>query len=208
MNISLLKGILITVALATSLCGSVLAQRIAGLQPGDSEITLEKLGSKPVVVDIQGIFKISKFNIDGNDLSVTVNTTSKKIVYVELDWIHSPKTGLGGFDFGMTLEQIRQRNGSNGYSYTTTAMNRAGDQLITFNAYTLTKPKGVVAVFVTVLNIPELQKQLGNKKPSDGVMGKNFKLDAVILAEETYLDELWGREKIYDPKNTPIILSN
>ena len=33
---------------------------------------------------------------------------------------------------------------------------------------------------------------------------KFFKLQAIILAEEAYLDELWGEEKIYDKNSKPI----
>ena len=49
----------------------------------------------------------------------------------------------------------------------------------------------------------EWLRQLCLEAGADDV-AKNLMLDAVILAEETYLDGIWGKEKIYDREAKPI----
>ena len=79
-------------------------------------------------------------------------------------------------------------------------MNRTEDQLITFNAYEIKGKPHLIAVFVTSLSIPEAKSQMSD--PTQ--VAKFFKLQAIILAEEAYLDEIWGEEKIYDKDSKPI----
>jgi hypothetical protein len=64
-----------------------------------------------------------------------------------------------------------------------------------------------VAVFVTALNTAELRRRRNNKEPGADDMAKNLTLDAIILAEETYLDGIWGEEKIYDKESKPIVFA-
>lgn len=131
-----------------------------------------------------------------------------RIVYLECDWNRNAEgvaTDFPGFKFGVTtLEEIRIANGSNGFSYKRNAMNTAGGELFTFNAYSIKDKPGLIAVFVTALNIAELRKLRDNKEPGAEDVAKNLRLDAVILAEETYLDGIWGKEKVYDKQSKPI----
>jgi hypothetical protein len=83
-------------------------------------------------------------------------------------------------------------------------MNTANGALFTFNAYSIKDKPGLVAVFVTALNVAELRRRRANKEPGADDVAKNLTLDAVILAEETYLDEIWGKEKIYDKEAKPV----
>jgi len=146
--------------------------------------------------------------VDGNELSVTYDGSSQRIAYVECDWNRnggSTEVEFHGFKFGTTtLQQLRDANGSNGFSYKSNAMNTAGGELFTFNAYAVNGKPGLVAVFVTVLNIGELRRKRANREPGSDDVAMNLKLDAIILAEETYLDGIWGKEKVYDKDAKPI----
>jgi hypothetical protein len=57
---------------------------------------------------------------------------------------------------------------------------------------------------VTALKISELRRRRDDKEPGADDVAKNLTLDAVIIAEESYLDEIWGKEKIYDPNVKPM----
>lgn len=144
-----------------------------------------------------------KFTLaNGNELSVTYDDSANRIVYLECDWNRnsdSAKSDFPGFIFGTTtLEEIRRTNGSNGFSYKSNAMFTSGAELVTFNDYPIKEKPGLVAVFVTVLNIAEFQKRRDRHEVGADSIARNLKLDAVIIAEEAYLDRLWGNEKIYD----------
>jgi hypothetical protein len=114
-----------------------------------------------------------------------------------------------GFKFGITaLGDIRKANGSNGFSYQSRAMNKTEGELFTFNAYSIKNKQGLVAVFVTTIDTLKLREKLGIKKPTHEDIDQNFKLDALILAEESYLDRMWGKQKIYDKESKPITWGN
>ena len=83
-------------------------------------------------------------------------------------------------------------------------MNESGGELFTFNAYRIKEKPGLVVVFVTALNIAELRRRRDKKEPGAEDVAKNLKLDAVILAEEPYLDGIWGTEKVFDKEPKPI----
>jgi hypothetical protein len=200
----------VALALALTLLASIsFAQSMVGIHVGEPASVLEKLNLKPTARARMPSMETLKYKlINGNELSVTHETPAGRIVYLECDWSRNPDSGttdFPGFEFGTTtLEKIRATNGSNGFSYKSNAMNRVGGELVTFNAYGIKDKPGLVAVFVTILNIVELRKRRDNKEPGADDVARNLKLDAVILAEETYLDELWGKEKIYDKEAKPI----
>jgi hypothetical protein len=185
------------------------AQDIAGIHVGDSPNVLQKLGLKPIATEDQDPKKTVKYKLaSSNELSVTYDSRANRIVYIESDWSEDTKaaeTDFPGFKFGSTtLEDIRRTNGSNGFSYQGMAMNRTEDGLVAFNAYKIKDKLGLIVVFVTTLNAVDLRRQIGNRDPIAEDVSKNLKLDALILANENYLDEIWGKEKIYDKENKPI----
>jgi hypothetical protein len=196
--------------LALTLLASIsFAQSLAGIHLGEPASVLDKLNLKPTARDRIGSMDTVKYKlVNGNELSVTYKSPAGRIVYLECDWNRNPEsvaTDFPGFKFGITtLEKIRIANGSNGFSYKSNAMNTAGGELFTFNAYSIKGKPGLVTVFVTALNIAELRRRRDNKEPGADDVAKNFTLDAVILAEEAYLDEIWGKEKIYDKEAKPM----
>ena len=194
----------------TTLASSSFAQSISGIHVGEPANVLEKLNLKPTARDRMGSMDTVKYKLaNGNELSVTYESPQGRIVYLECDWGKNPEsaiTDFPGFKFGITtLEKIRAANGSNGFSYKSNAMNSAGDQLFTFNAYNIEGKPGQVVVFVTALNMADLQKRRDNKEPGADSMAKNLTLDAIVLAKESYLDGIWGKEKIYDKEAKPIV---
>jgi hypothetical protein len=188
-------GILLVLSVATS----AHAQSLAGVKLGAAPITLETLPMKPTVREGNGVEKVTKFKLpNGNNLSVTYDSKANKIRYIELDWNNTPQatnTGVGELFFGQTtLNDIRKRNGSNGFAWKRVVMHQRGEQMIMFNAYEVRNKPGAIVVFVTLINIPEYKASpLGDER-----LGSLARLNAIILASEDYLDEIWGAEKVYD----------
>jgi hypothetical protein len=185
------------------------AQEIAGIHVGESVSALDTLNLKPTAKTKIGSMETVKYTLaSGNELSVTYDGPTNRIVYLECDWnrnSNSATRDLPEFIFGTTtLDEIRRTNGSNGFSYKSNAMFRADPELVTFNDYHIENEPGLVVAFVTVLNIPEFQERKGSHELDADSIAKNLKLDAVIIAEESYLDRLWGNEKVYDKRAKPI----
>jgi hypothetical protein len=199
------RFLLLPLALGLSIT-DVRAQSLAGIKLGGNAATvLEKITLEPIAREGQGGIKIVKYRqVNGNELSVTYNNRSNRILYIENDWCLKPEgaiTDVPSFEFGVTtLEEIRRINGSNGFSWSRTAMNKTADQIIAFNAYDIKSKPNQIAVFVTSLSLSEAK----NKLTDPSRVAQFFKLRAIILAEEDYLDEIWGEEKTYDKKSKPI----
>ena len=175
------------------------SQSLNGVRLRASPATLERLKLQTLAREGQGAIKMSKFELpNGNPMSVTYDSSAEKILFVEVDWNNDSsarETGIPKFVFGKTtLEQIREINGSNGFSWRKVAMQRKGDQLIALNAYEIRNKPNSVVVFVTALSIPEFEATSSDTSQ----MPKLFRLQAVILATEQYLDFIWGAEKVYD----------
>lgn len=181
------------------------AQSLQGIQLGAPPSTLETISLKSIAREGLANIKISKFKLaNGNDLSVTYDSKLNKILYIESDWNQSPKghsTGLPSLTFGVTtLNDIRQRNGSNGFAWRQVAVQRSGDQINLFNAYEIQGKPTSIVVFVTVLSIPEYEAAGAERKKVENLA----RLHAIILATESYLDQIWGEEKVYDAASKSI----
>ncbi len=199
----------LVLSLAT-LAPTSLAPAIAGIHVGDRTNALESLHLTPTARETVSSMETLKYQLaNGNELSVTYDSTKNSVVYVECDWGRkalSAETDFPGFKFGVTsLEDIRQTNGSNGFTYRSRGTGESGGELFTFNAYDLKDKPGIVVIFVTSLNIEDSQRRKANKESGTEEVAKNLKLDALILAEEEYLDKIWGKEKTYDKEAKPII---
>ena len=207
------SGIWFVIALIVLILPKASGQSISGIHVGDSRTAVEGLKLKSTAKENQGSTEATKYKLaNGNELSVTLDTQKNRVVYIEVDWNKNPEgaaSDFPGLKFGLsTLEDIRKVDGSNGFSYQTTAMGESNGNLITFNAYRIENKPGIAVVFVTVLNIAELRKKIGNRESTQADVPGNLKLDALILADESYLDEIWGKEKSYDPANKPIKWNN
>src|ERR1700749_2383982 len=143
------------------------AQSLSGIKVGDAPSVLEKIKLEPLSREERGAIKMVKYGLaNGDELSVTYNSRENRIIYIEDDWSLKPEgaaTDIPAFKFGVTtLADIRQINGSNGFSWKSTAMNRTEDQLVTFNAYEIKGKPHQIAVFVTSLSIPEVKSKMSD----------------------------------------------
>lgn len=131
--------------------------------------------------------------VNGNDFSVTVE--NGKVVYLENDWMHGKgiEPLLTNFTFGKTsLKEIRTQFGTNGFTYTQRDAFTTEKDLIQFNCFEFDSPNNEVLVCVTTMPITE--------KVTKENLAEHLKLAAIILADKKYLDEIWGKEKLFDPK--------
>lgn len=177
---------------------------IEGIQIGDTSKVLERLG-QAVAIDKRGDIEFRKYKTaEGNDLSVTLK--KDRVLFIENDWSQDDKSTKAPYDgwvFGKTsLNEVRSRFGSNGFTYEKIAFPKTGAGLVTFNCYELPGNQPTVLVVVTKL-LPKPGITASN-------IGNHFKLDAVIIADPTFLDEIWGNDKKYDPayKQESIAMKN
>ena len=149
---------------------------------------------------------------NSNVLSVTFDSVQDRVRKISLDWGGTSigkSVGISDFSFGeTTLKDIRDTFNSNGFSYAAKVMWVAEEGVVTLNAFELKDTPTIVIVFKTIIS-NEARAAIEKLSAEDQVMGKigqYFKLIGIIVADESYLNEEWGRRKIYDPNSNPIEL--
>ena len=185
---------LLSLALLASFAVDASAQSLGGVSLTKPASSLNALPAA-IAREGKGAIKTHKYQLESGDtLSVTYSSRANRILFVEQDWSGNGPTvsHVGPFKFGLTtLQDIRQLNGSNGLGWTSTAVLRRGGALVCMNAYEIKGRPGSIVVFATQLD--DAKAHMGEKD----VTGKAT-LRAIIVANEGYLDSLWGAEKIYD----------
>ena len=164
-----------------------------GIKINDAELSLDKLKVKVIASDNSGKTLINKYKTEnGNDFSITVK--KRKVVYLENDWLQasSGRTPLiTNFIFGETsLKDIRKAFGTNGFTYTERYFIKTETHLIMFNCFDLDSHNNEVLVVITKISL--------KTKVTDENVAEKLKLDAIILSDSKYLDDLWGKKKLYD----------
>ena len=184
-----------------------------GVKIGTSAQSLQKLNLKQIDRSGSGAIKITKWALpNGNHLSVTYNSETDRIVYMEVDWCKkrsASNTGLAKKRFGITsLSDIRKAFKSNGFTYTNRAFHETPEELVCFNVFELKKTPNIIAVFITSISQEQQNRILVLKSEEEKVdrVSESLKLVAIAVGNEAYLDEIWGAEKIYDPTSRPIKL--
>ena len=159
-----------------------------GIKINDNKSSLQKIKLK-IIARENNVIKYQTKN--GNDFSVT--TKNGKIVFMENDWsqlINGEKTLLTNFLFGKTsLTDIRKYFGTNGFVYKNRSYITTETEIIMFNCFEINSTNNEVLVVITKspLDIEIDENNIGNY----------LKLDAIILSDKNYLEETWGKEKIY-----------
>ena len=186
--------------------GPAMAQSLSTIRVGDSASQLETLGVSAISKQKMGPHTAILFELpDGNYLSATYRNSDGKIVFLESDWGEKQSgsfTDFRSFKFGITsLNDIRQELGHNGMSFVNgpgTNLTAEGD-LVMFNSYEVAGSAVVVTVInkITAKRLIELSKTHGEEK-TDSLIGKEAKLDAVIIADNDYLSGIWGNEVTRD----------
>jgi hypothetical protein len=159
-----------------------------------------------------GSIKMTKFRLDnGNDLSVTYDSVQDRILYVEVDWNQAPSgkgTGISKLKFGETsLKDIRKRYRSNGFTHLKHASCWDDGELVMFNAFELKRTPTIILAFATRLphESESLIKTLSPEKQVE-LISNYLMLESIVVADESYLDEIWGEDKSYDPLSKGIRL--
>jgi hypothetical protein len=136
---------------------------------------------------------------DGNDLSITT-TSGGTTVYIETDWNGlqgGSYSNFPGFYYGRTtLNEIRQKLGSNGFALGDRTVMKAPDgSIVFFNLYEITGNDNVIVSFITSVNANQIRRL---NVPSSET-SSFAKLKSIILGEPEYLRNIWGSQLTYDP---------
>jgi hypothetical protein len=182
-----------------------MAQTLHGLTVGEDLLPALKHMPKTQNFGQVGSYVAIKWTLpNGNGFSATASPATGKIVYLEEDQAAASPSNdlpLSGLVLGAsTLNDIRHRFGSNGMGFASNAETLQGGVLIGINCYELRHAPGVFLVFVTRLSPSD---ETGEPAPSHLITGDGI-LVSVIVAEKTYLQEIWGDQLLTDPHYTPI----
>lgn len=130
---------------------------------------------------------------NGNDFSITCE--KDKVVYMENDWSQNSKgrqSLFSNFLFGQTtLKDIRSRFSTNGFTYTNRNSIKTDTDLIMFNCFEFESKNNEVLVVITKVSLKE--------DVTEENIASTLKLEAIIIADKTYLDGIWGESKVFDP---------
>jgi hypothetical protein len=137
--------------------------------------------------------QMTKFRTEnGNDFSVTID--KGKIVYMENDWLQDAQNRqplFSEFSFGKTtLSDIRSKFGTNGFTYKSRGPFKTNTHLIMFNCFEFDSPNNEILVTITKVAL--------NENLTAENLASKCKLDALIIADKTYLDNTWGKGKVLD----------
>ncbi len=126
------------------------------------------------------------------------------IVYMENDWLFSAegtKPLITDFTFGeSSIADIREEFETNGFTYSNRLYSSTDKHLVTFNCYEFDSDKNEVIVFITGVPIKD------RDKVTEINISERLKLIAIIIADKSYLDQIWGEEKVFDKNYKKIIL--
>ena len=160
-----------------------------GIKINDSRKSLDNLKLEIVGKENEMIKFKTK---NDNDFSVTFD--KDKVVYMENDCLqdaNNRKPLFSDFSFGQTtLKDIRNKFSTNGFTYKTRAAFTTETDLIEFNCFEFDSKNNEVLVTITKVSLSE--------NVTEENVASKLKLDALIIADKTYLDETWGKEKIFD----------
>jgi hypothetical protein len=162
-----------------------------GIELYDTKESVENL-TLPVVGEEPGMIKYRTKN--GNDFSITFE--NDKVVYMENDWLlqqGGKKPLFTNFTFGETsLADIRNKFGTNGFTYSNRLFSSTNTHLVSFNCFELDTDKNEVFVAITGIAIE------GKDQVNENNISEKLKLLAIIIADKKYLDKIWGEEKVFD----------
>ena len=149
---------------------------------------------------------------EGNYLTTTFDSHDNRVLQIVVDWggrDAQPETGISDFAFGQTtLQDIRDRFDSNGFAYAMKMMHETDGGIVTYNAFELKDTPSIIVVFKTMLGDDDRVyiETLPPERQVLGEIGAYFRLVGITVADEDFLDSIWGKNKIYDAKSAPIAL--
>ena len=189
----------------------LLKYSLSGVSIGDDISTLSILGRLPSIKENIGDYTSEKYSLkEGVRLNLIYSRNDKKILYIATDW-EDLKTSIPrdfeGFIYGKTtLKDLNDKTGSNGYTYTEIPPLPDSDNgsMISLNSYDLEDSNNQVVTFIMRVT-PSRTRYLNENNISTG-MDDEFKLASIILADSSYLTQIWGQNKTRDTSYKPIRL--
>ena len=170
------------------------AQSLSGVHIGDNVRVTSRIGISPSTQNEIGPQTMLKWTFpDQNELSVTYLTATGRIEYIESDWGGDSRGSLSDFPnvtFGTTtLADLRKKFGSNGVSFEKSPDGSDANGIFTSNSYEIVNTS-VVVTFVTVIAALE---SLQHHSEGPNATANYMKVDAIMLADDTYLRKFWGK---------------
>lgn len=178
---------------------------MSGISLSDDLAKTSSLGQKPSASQEMGPFSMRRWVFpDGNDLAVTARRSDGRIVYLESSWggrVPGSPTDYPGVSFGeTTLAELRGKLGSNGFSYASRTMFETSEGIGTTNSYEIVGNPGAVVTFISLVRKGDIEAVRSGRRK----LGEVAKVDSVVLADASYLDGLWGKERRADPNAKPV----
>ena len=189
----------------------LLKYSLSGISIGDDISSLSILSKLPSIKENIGDYTSEKYSLkEGVRLHLIYSRNDKKILYIATDWKDlktSTPRDFEGLVYGeTTLKDLNHKTGSNGYAYTEIPPLPDSDDgsMITLNSYDLEDSNNQVVTFVMRVT-PSRARYLNENNISTG-LDDEFKLSSVILADSSYLTQIWGQNKTQDTSYKPIRL--
>lgn len=175
------------------------SQSLSGLRIGDALTNVsQKIGFRPPITERTGPYTISKWELgDHNSLSVTANTNTGRIVYIETDWGGDTSyTDFPMIYFGKTtLDDVKRMFGGDNFGWNGGPM--PDGSIAMQNSYRI-EPGDVIITFTTTSRAaaPHLTKEKIKKCITSSCWGKLFALASISLGDQEYLSTIWGNEHL------------
>lgn len=197
--------------IAVSSLPNAQAQSVAGIAIGSPMSAVRQLRGATADSLVNPPLAIRDFMLaSGSQLEVTVDTDRDAVLWLHLLWAGNPEdaaTDFGGFVFGKTtLAAIRKACGSNGFCYINGLPPAFEDKgkFMMLNCYDVVGPEPLVVGFATEVAREDVEAaQDGTQGDTD--LGDKARLCWIILAKRTYIDAIWGLERMSDDPCPPVV---
>jgi len=181
--------LILTIIIAVTVLFKTIDISMLGIKINDPKNSLDSIKLE-IIAEENDMIKYRTDN--GNDFSITLE--KGKVVYMENDWLQNEKGKkplYSDLSFGQTsLQDIRNKYGTNGFSYKSRGPFATETDLIEFNCFEFDSPNNEILVTITKIS---LKANVTEQNVAD-----SLKLDALIIASKAYLDKTWGEEKLFD----------
>ena len=129
---------------------------------------------------------------DKDQFSITLK--DGEMVYLEINHMSEKPTTASLFDFHFqetNLSDIHKKFNSSGFIYENRNNTKMNNNYITFTCYKI-KDSGLIITFINAIDLDKLQT-IENQNE----FFENLALTTIIVAKESYLDTIWGEDKVY-----------
>lgn len=189
----------------------LLKYSLSGISIGDDISSLSILGRPPSIKENIGDYTSEKYSLtEGERLHLIYSSNDKKILYIATKWeglkTSVPREFKGFVSGKATLKDLNHKTGSYGYAYPEMPPLPDSDDgsMVTLNSYDLEDSNNQVVTFV--MRVAPLRARYLKQNNIITGMDDEFKLASVILADSSYLAQIWGQNKTQDTNYKPIRL--